>query len=197
MRLSQFESEQSHYNKYMSHKNKVRLFSKGDYPTQLSKLYYFAYGSNILLKRIVSRVGEVTKIGTFTLPAWKMAFNCGYRDCAFANVRYTGNQQDRVVGVLYELDPNQIYILDHYENAPRNYYKEYFTLESGALAFMYLSTRWFQLSNNGEKEGLPDLPYVNILLDGYIENGFHQQYNSLLQFKIDNYRLKSNRHSFV
>ncbi|HET7313371.1 gamma-glutamylcyclotransferase family protein [Salinisphaera sp.] len=68
-------------------------------------MYYFAYGSNMCTARLARRVPSVAPIGPAWLDGhrlrWHLIGNDGSGKC---NVVETGNPEDRVHGVLFELD---------------------------------------------------------------------------------------------
>lgn len=85
------------------------------------KKLYFAYGSNMNQTRIEQRIGEVVRLGKHVIFGYKLAFNCGYEDKRFCNIIATGNNDDFVEGVVYELSTAQLRALDRFEGAPRWY----------------------------------------------------------------------------
>lgn len=76
------------------------------------KVLYFAYGSNMDTTRLVTRVGAVKNIGTFTLKDYKLMFNVG-GPVAYANVEKS--EGDCTEGVIYEMFYHQLKTLDTYE----------------------------------------------------------------------------------
>lgn len=159
------------------------------------KRLYFAYGSNMLYLRLARRVGTVTHKGTYTLVGYKLDFNCGWWSNTYANINYTGNKNDTVEGVLYELDPFQESILDQYEGFPKNYQKAHFNGRTKReTIFAYVATDYFIVKNMKGKK--PYLDYLNILLDGCLENNLIDTYNKLVVYKKENYKLRKNsRHT--
>src|SRR5687767_11973781 len=102
------------------------------------KKLYFAYGSNMDQERLESRVGKVTKMGTLTLPYWKLEFNCGPGSIRYANITMTANRKDGVEGVLYELNTKQFRTLDEREGCPFFYQKMAFPLKDSKTMFAYI-----------------------------------------------------------
>jgi gamma-glutamylcyclotransferase (GGCT)/AIG2-like uncharacterized protein YtfP len=119
----------------------------------------------MLLLAIQWRVGHVKKIGTMTLHKYKLVFNTG-ADVAYANV-IAGEKGDKVEGVLYDLDDEQIGKLDWCEGYPVNYQKKYFSNEEGHIVYMYVSSAKGHLRN----PRLPDRSYIIDLYNGAKENG--------------------------
>lgn len=153
----------------------------------MKKLLYFAYGSNMLLSRLESRVdrlGEVKVYGTHALVGYRLTFNCGFRKHSYANIVKCGKEHC-VEGVLYELNQEQIATLNKYENYPYNYEQQFFTLPDGNIAFAYVSVSDFFTSN-----ALPEIDYLNTLIQGALEHELYATYNTLVNFKNKNYSLK-------
>lgn len=72
-------------------------------------MYYFAYGSNMLTARLARRVPSVWPAGPAWLDGhrlyWHLRGGDGSGKC---NIVATGNDSDRVHGVLFELDPDRL-----------------------------------------------------------------------------------------
>lgn len=72
-------------------------------------MYYFAYGSNMCTARLARRVPRVRPLGPAWLDRhrlhWHLAGHDGSGKC---NVVETGDPDDRVYGVLFELDPARL-----------------------------------------------------------------------------------------
>lgn len=147
----------------------------------MKRLLYFAYGSNLLLRRIFMRLGKVRKIRNYTLRNWELVFNAGARGfTSFANIVPQAGSE--VEGVLYELRADQIRQLDGHEAF---YEKKYF-VEGEDIIFVYTGD---ELHNHSEEK--PHLEYLNILLDGCEENNLLNTYNKLVDYKINNFKLKN------
>ena len=82
----------------------------------------FAYGSNMYSRRIVNRVKSAKFIAKGFVKQHKIAFHkiskdgSGKADCYF-----TGNNQDKIWGVVFEIDNNEKPILDKYEGLGNGY----------------------------------------------------------------------------
>lgn len=122
--------------------------------------------------RMHSRLDKsIKRIGTYVLKGFKLEFNCGKRYEAFANVVKTGSPKDFVEGVLYELTPEQVYVLDHYEGVPYHYVKFYFQ-DNGRIIYGYLSE-----SEDFKSSALPTLFYLRTIQKGAEENDLYHTYN--------------------
>lgn len=68
------------------------------------RLHYFAYGSNMLTRRLARRVPSARPIGAGWLPGHRIAFHKrGWDGSGKANLLATGDPEHRVHGVLFEL----------------------------------------------------------------------------------------------
>lgn len=91
-----------------------------------TKVKYFAYGSNMDINRLQTRVGKVKVTGVGILHYYKLTFNAGDKEMtqgSFANIEKTGNPKDFVEGIVFELTRDQMLILEQYEGAPHFYNK--------------------------------------------------------------------------
>lgn len=153
----------------------------------MNTLLYFAYGSNMLSKRLTERVGYVHRIGVYTLLNHRLLFNSGsFRLNSYANIEPA--EGESVEGVLYNLNETQIHSLDFCEGYPRNYEKFYKieTINGSQLViFGYWTRSEFYKTINGK----PNLNYLNIILMGAMQNGLDVTFNKLSQYKNDNYKL--------
>lgn len=153
----------------------------------MKKLFYFAYGSNMLLSRLQLRVGHITPVkaaGIHRLVGYKLVFNCGHPKFSYANI-IPSSKEHCVEGVLYELTQRQISILNTYEGYPHNYEQEFFVLPDGNIGFAYVSNNdWYK------SKALPEVDYLNALILGAYQNELYSTYNSLVSFKDQNYKLK-------
>jgi gamma-glutamylcyclotransferase len=79
---------------------------------------YFAYGSNMLTKRLCERVPSAVARGVAFLPGhlltWDKPSDDGSGKC---NIENTGDKNDRVYGVLFSLDRNDKVQLETWEGA--------------------------------------------------------------------------------
>ena len=79
-------------------------------------MYYFAYGSNLLRRRIEERLGPVGLKGIGYLPGYCLEFHKLSRDSSGKCTVYrTKREVDRVYGVVLELTSAQKTILDKIE----------------------------------------------------------------------------------
>lgn len=147
----------------------------------MNKLYYFAYGSNILSERLYERIGYAKIIGTHRLFGYKLIFDTGYfSKFTFANIT-PGTPEDFIEGILYEVTDKQLQCLDQYEAL---YFKEFFTV-AGATVAVYINNTILNIT-----VGKPKLAYLNLILAGCKEHNLTHTFAKLTAFKRANYRLR-------
>lgn len=155
----------------------------------MKKIYYFAYGSNLLSERLTYRLNRRNiEWRTHILRGYKLVFNCsaGKKSSTFANI-IQGLPTDSVEGVLYDLTPQELKELSRYEALYEQYF---FDIGGNNLACVYISTD----PDYRNLKSVPDLYYLNIIIDGCLEKGLVDTYNTLLDYKITNYKIKSSKH---
>ena len=83
---------------------------------------YFAYGSNMSLKRFHQRVPSALVLGTFFLGKHELRFHKhGKDDSGKCDAFYTGDNNNVVMGVLYEIDESEKIVLDRAEGLGYGY----------------------------------------------------------------------------
>jgi|SRR5665213_1047403 len=108
------------------------------------KFLYFAYGSNMLTRRLRARAPSALAVGTGFVEGYRLTFDKVSRDrSGKANVELTDNSSDRVYGVLFTIDAEEESILDRAEGVGKGYRKteiQVVTPKSTALAVTYVAT---------------------------------------------------------
>ena len=85
-------------------------------------MLYFAYGSNMSLRRIRCRVPSAQRVATATLVAHRLAFHKVGRDgSAKCDIAPGRDETDRVHGVVYHMDPQHRPALDRAEGLGSGY----------------------------------------------------------------------------
>ncbi len=139
--------------------------------------YYFAYGSNMNVERMIERQVKFTgyekgTIENSTLRFSKKAFRLGE---GFANIHYKIGE--KVEGVLYELaSKNEIKKLDRFEGCPFHYNRIEMLVKTKygyKWAFVYIANNYFV-----DFRLKPSKKYLNHLLKGK-EFLSKQYYNKL------------------
>ncbi len=68
-------------------------------------MYYFAYGSNMSLKRLQARVPSAQVVGNATLRQYQLRFHkCGMDFSAKADAHFTGRAEDHLIGVIFSME---------------------------------------------------------------------------------------------
>ena len=90
--------------------------------TETGRMIGFAYGSNMLLRRLQARVPSARMIGAGWLAGHRLCWDKQGRDgSGKCDAAYTGVPADIVWGVLYSLDIGEKPILDGYEGLHQGY----------------------------------------------------------------------------
>ncbi|MDX5151537.1 MAG: gamma-glutamylcyclotransferase family protein [Acidiferrobacterales bacterium] len=105
-------------------------------------MYYFSYGSNMSLRRLRARTPSAKCIDTGVLEEHQLVFHKSGRDnSAKCDAHHTGDSEHFVIGVLYEIHPDEKPALDKAEGLGSGYeIKEVLIkLDNGSLveAFTY------------------------------------------------------------
>ena len=83
---------------------------------------YFAYGSNMSVKRLRTRLSRVNQIGVYYLAKHDLRFHKISTDgSGKCDAYYTGNISDSVIGILYEIDELEKPVLDRFESLGYGY----------------------------------------------------------------------------
>jgi len=110
-------------------------------------MLYFAYGSNMSSARLIKRVPSVIKKDTGLLHSHRIEFHkVGFRDSsAKCNAFQTGNADDFLAGVLYEISPEQRGLLDQEEGLGYGYEAKTVNIKTlsghDVSAFTYYATK--------------------------------------------------------
>lgn len=131
----------------------------------MSRIKYFAYGSNMDPERMRGRKVEYYSRKRAFLRGWKLEFNkvaSGNPRVGYANI--VKDENSIVEGCLYELEENGLNKLDSYEGFPSHYCRanvEVETCEGKVEAITYIA------NPSKVKEGLkPTKNYLEHLLKG-------------------------------
>ena len=83
---------------------------------------YFAYGSNMSIKRLTERTPSVQRIGLFMLPDHQLKFHKAAADgSGKCDIYLTNNVNDIIYGALYEIDVSEKHVLDKIEGLGSGY----------------------------------------------------------------------------
>jgi gamma-glutamylcyclotransferase (GGCT)/AIG2-like uncharacterized protein YtfP len=88
----------------------------------MTKVAYFAYGSNMSSARLRRRISGVRCMGTAELTGHQLRFHKRSKDgTGKCNILATGDPADRVIGVVFRLDAKDKRELDGIEGLGRGY----------------------------------------------------------------------------
>lgn len=131
-------------------------------------MLYVAYGSNMNLDQMDYRCPNSYVVCNGELKGWKLVFNI------HADIIRTGNENDFVPVVVWNVADSDWCMLDMYEGYPTYYVKETVNviLDSGEMekAIVYV------MANNRKGVCPPYQNYFDGIEKGYIENGIDVEY---------------------
>lgn len=145
-------------------------------------MYYFAYGSNMSMRRLQNRCSSAKPIGVFSLSGYRLLFNMKSLDgSGKGNIEPISPAQQStvgVVGVVFDIHPSQINHLDSCESLGVGYDKQWLNVcdERGKQlsAFSYVALR---VQSNLK----PYDWYLQHLIEGAVESKMPPQYINYLQ----------------
>lgn len=133
------------------------------------KLLYFAYGSNMSMKRLLRRVPSARCLGTARLAGKRFAFNKKSEDGS-AKANMIGSPGCTVWGVLYEIDAREIDKLDRVEGGYERIAAEVTTDQGQSVtAQVYVSQELTQ-------DPRPYSCYKELVIGGAIEQRLPEVY---------------------
>lgn len=144
-------------------------------------MLYFAYGSNMSKKRMKKRVRGAKMLGTASLAEHQLKFHkVSMDESAKCDAFYTGEADDVMHGVLYELTEDERETLDKAEGVGKGYeVKEVTVIDAlghEIQAFTYYATKI-------DDTLFPYHWYKNHVVRGAEEAGLPQKYLTML-FKV-------------
>ncbi|XP_053675067.1 gamma-glutamylcyclotransferase-like [Anopheles nili] len=164
-------------------------------PGTTGTFYYFAYGSNLLKKRIHIQNPTAVRKGYGFLKDYSLDFfhyAARWRGAPATIVRQEGSA---VWGAIWEIDNSNLADLDYQEGVHNNVYKS-LTLPVVLPSGISMNCRVYQLVQNPSYlapdtdsrpyERQPSKTYMNILINGAKETGLPDHYISVLKKVIHN-----------
>ena len=140
-------------------------------------MIYFAFGSNMLTCRLEGRIGRVDTLGIGRLKEYKLQFNKKSKDGSLkADAFYTGNAENEVIGVLFNINPCHKEDLDKFEGLGKGYdvkdveVQKYNSTEV-VKAFTYIAR---DIDQTGES--LPYDWYLKLIIAGAEEHNLPEDY---------------------
>lgn len=145
-------------------------------------MYYFSYSANISVAWFQTRVESAEPLDIYELHGYCLKFNkIGNDDSSKANAVYTGNPDDSIWGVVYEIAEEDLHKLEqsYYNSTTQGYVRKDIMVEveyEPCAALMYVAQDDF-IDNNLK----PYSWYVFHLLHGAMSAGFPMEYVGMLQ----------------
>lgn len=135
---------------------------------------YFAYGSNMSLKRLQHRVPSAVSLGTYSLSKHQLVFHKhGRDDSAKCDAHYTGDIADTVRGRLYEIDEIEKSSLDRAEGLGAGYSEKVISVFDAQGLAVKAITYWATAINKKLK---PFTWYKQHVLIGALEANLPEEY---------------------
>ena len=135
---------------------------------------YFAYGSNMSLSCLRARVPSAQRIGSFTLIEHDLRFHKISKDgSGKCDAFYTGNPDNYVQGVLWEIDPGEKGALDRAEGLGYGYDEKNVKVLNGSGEGLDATTYYAIKIDNALK---PYCWYKNHVLVGAQESSLPESY---------------------
>lgn len=139
-------------------------------------MLYFAYGSNMSLRRFRNRVGCIQKVCNYTLKDYELLFNCGNGYDLYANIQSCVGKS--VEGVIYKIDKEQERDLDRYEALGVMYIKEH---------FMYNGKKVIYYKGISDEGGVrTSAEYLGHIITGYVDHGLKEAAKKLIDTLFEN-----------
>lgn len=99
-------------------------------------MLYFAYGSNMSLKRLQQRVPGTQFVSVAALLNYQFRFHKKGQDgSAKADALFTGNREDCVYGALYKIPEHELLRLDQIEDCGIGYERKEVRVNSGDKSY--------------------------------------------------------------
>jgi gamma-glutamylcyclotransferase (GGCT)/AIG2-like uncharacterized protein YtfP len=128
---------------------------------------YFAYGSNMLTRRLAARTPSATVVTTGYVDGYRLAFDKVSTDgSGKCDIERTGNSSDRVYGVLFSIAESEADALDDAEGLGHGYRKgevQVVTPHGTSQALAYFATR-------KDTRLIPYHWYKDLVVQGAIEH---------------------------
>lgn len=135
-------------------------------------MYYFAYGSNMSINRMIYRGVKYNSISAANLENYELRFNKISKQGSVANVVY--KKGSVVEGMLYDVETLEQ--LDIFEGYPKHYDRILLKV-NGYDAWVYIANKKYI------QDGiLPNQEYLNYLLEGkeYLSNDYYNKLKNII-----------------
>ena len=114
--------------------------------TKTNYRYYFAYGSNMCTNRLRERAPSCNFVAVGAVPRYILKFHKKSKDgSGKCNAYYTGNEQDTIIGAIFDIDPADKRKLENAEGLGSGYHEKevkVYYKQGNIKAFMYEADDW-------------------------------------------------------
>jgi gamma-glutamylcyclotransferase len=146
----------------------------------MNKITYFSYGSNMYEKRLLNRTPSAIFVSIGVLEHHVLNFSKkGADDSSKCHIVNTPSRSDYVYGVLYQINKEEIFMLDKAEGLGYGYLKKDVIIRTNNKllnAFTYYAHESFII-----KGMLPYKWYLNFVIEGAKEHNFPVDYIRFLE----------------
>lgn len=145
------------------------------------KIYNFAYGSNMLLRKLQVNVPSAVKITNAFLQGYRFDFNKLSKDgSAKGNITKTDSDKDKAWGVVYEIEMQEKKALDKEEGLGKGYNEGRLIVttekENSIEVLAYIADE-----GAVQKNLLPYDWYRDMVIIGAVENSIEKSYITFLK----------------
>ncbi len=141
-------------------------------------MYYFAYGSNLLTRRLFTRVGSCAVEGPARVAGYRLLFHKrGADGSAKADAYRTRRSDDGVWGLVYRLDEAQKRLLDEFEG--RGYHTAGVTVIAAGVPRR--ATTYLACADHIDAALAPYTWYRDLVVAGALQWGFPRDYIDVLE----------------
>jgi len=131
-------------------------------------IWYFAYGSNLNMGQMMTRIGEWLASEKAVAKGYRLAFNVQSRRWGglAANLVKTNNAGDIVYGVIYRIPKEKLAVLTQYEGVePVDIEIEADGVRKKAKAYVFTTSK---------EPGRPPDTYLEVMLTGLRQHGYSE-----------------------
>ncbi|XP_047117654.1 gamma-glutamylcyclotransferase-like [Schistocerca piceifrons] len=170
------------------------------------KFFYFAYGSNLLAKRIHINNPSAIRISAAKLKDFRLDFGTWAERWRGAVATLVPEQGKHVWGAVWEIDKSNLADLDRQEGVNDGFYFP-MQVDVEKLSGEFVNCRSYQLCDTPTKisEGdiipenrLPSALYLDVVIQGAIESGLPDDYiNQLKKIQHNGYEGVGNKLQFL
>lgn len=141
----------------------------------------FAYGSNMNISRLKKRVPSATKISNASLNGYSFVFNKKSTDGSVkGNIVETNNANDKVWGVVFEIDEKEKEKLDDAEGLGKGYNET--VMEVAGTDGQLLKAQVYIADSAAIDNTLQPYDwYKQYVVSGAVENGLPEDYRATLE----------------